>query len=162
MTKQSPRSEYRYMRYARGDNKLYEDGESVRCMCMKCGWVGMAIAPMFPCGGCSRYVASPIDRDKRRAEAAEARCARLEKAIRTVRPSLGYGYAPDGKSLGEILDEALSDTAQQDIYCDVCGAHVPATDVDEACGRPPGCAYAVCGRPALPLDPETGAADDSA
>lgn len=63
---------------------LYKDGEMVRCFCTKCGWSGEAAAPRFICGGCKRYMARPLDRDRRRVEAARVRCARLEEALATA------------------------------------------------------------------------------
>ncbi len=78
-----------------------------------------------------------------RAETAEARCALLEEALGTCRQS---AHTATDKALRkvvlEVTDAALSDTAQDDIYCGVCGAHV-SVDADGACGHPPGCALPI-------------------
>lgn len=73
-------------RALRGDDgavsdALYEPGETTNCMCTKCGWVGESAAPHFVCGGCGKYVAAPLDRDKRRRKAAEAEVARLKARV---------------------------------------------------------------------------------
>lgn len=81
---------------------LYDDDEQVTCMCSKCGWFGTTEAPMFLCGGCEKYVTRPIDLDERRRKAAEARCARLEKALEAALEVMEFAYMNAPKQPKEI------------------------------------------------------------